>query len=75
MNLSIGNSIVEIARPEGGVKMKLMGVALLLLASFCSAQQAGDFLPSATNVWDADYPRVDSTGRVEIRVKAPMPPK
>ncbi len=53
------------------MKMKLMGVALLLLASFCSAQQAGDFLPSATNVWDAGYPRIDSTGRVEIRIKAP----
>jgi 1,4-alpha-glucan branching enzyme len=51
--------------------MELIGIAMLLLVSFCSAQQAGDFQPSATNVWGAEYPRVDDAGRVEIRVKAP----
>ena len=35
------------------------------------AQEPGNFQPSATNVWGADYPRIDNTGRVEIRVKAP----
>jgi enterochelin esterase family protein len=28
-------------------------------------------VPAETNVWGAEYPRVDSTGRVQIRVKAP----
>lgn len=44
---------------------------LLLFASLSSAQQASNFQPSSTNVWGAEYPRVDETGRVEIRVKAP----
>jgi len=43
----------------------------LLLSSFSYAQAADDFRPSSTNVWGADYPRVDSAGRVQIRVKAP----
>jgi enterochelin esterase-like enzyme len=51
--------------------MKLLAMALLLLASICSAQQSGDFHPSTTNVWGADYPRVDSAGRVQVRIKAP----
>ena len=29
------------------------------------------FVPPSTNVWGADYPQVDNTGRVQIRVKAP----
>ena len=51
--------------------MKCVGMAMILLASLCWAQEHGDFQPSATNVWGADYPRVDSAGRVEVRVKAP----
>lgn len=51
--------------------MKFVGIAIILFASFCWAQDAGDFQPSSTNVWAAQYPRVDSTGRVQIRVKAP----
>ena len=51
--------------------MKLSASVLLLISSFCVAQDASDFLPSDTNVWGAEYPRVDSTGRVQIRVKAP----
>jgi enterochelin esterase-like enzyme len=42
-----------------------------LLVSLCYAQEAGDFQPATTNVWGAEYPRVDSTGRVQLRVKAP----
>ena len=42
-----------------------------LLANLCYAQEAGDFQPATTNVWGAEYPRVDSTGRVQLRVKAP----
>jgi enterochelin esterase family protein len=48
-----------------------MAWALVLGASVCFAQEAGDFKPAETNVWGAQYPRVDGTGKVEIRIKAP----
>jgi enterochelin esterase-like enzyme len=51
-----------------------VGLALVLLpclAALGSAQDAPDFKPASTNVWDAPYPRVDAAGRVEIRLKAP----
>jgi enterochelin esterase-like enzyme len=51
--------------------MRKVGLWLLLLVSPCLAQEPGDFKPAETNVWGAEYPRVDSSGRVEIRVKAP----
>ena len=51
--------------------MMRAGLAFLLFASLCYAQEPGDFQPASTNVWDAQYPRVDSAGRVQIRVKAP----
>jgi enterochelin esterase family protein len=54
--------------------MKRIGLALVLLtgvSALCSAQEAADFRPASTNVWDAQYPRVDSAGRVEVRLKAP----
>ena len=51
--------------------MKPLGWALLLSASVCSAQDSADFRPATTNVWGAEYPRVDGAGRVEIRIKAP----
>lgn len=51
--------------------MRMVGLSLLLGASLGFAQEPGDFKPATTNVWGAEYPRVDSTGRVEIRVKAP----
>ena len=51
--------------------MKHLGVALLLLSSFCSAQTTGGFKPASTNVWGAEYPKVDAAGRVEFRVNAP----
>ena len=51
--------------------MRRFGILVFLLSSFCWAQEPGNFQPSATNVWGADYPRVDNAGRVEIRVKAP----
>jgi enterochelin esterase family protein len=49
----------------------VFALALLSAAPLCSAQQSGDFKPAETNVWGAEYPRVDPAGRVEIRVKAP----
>ncbi len=48
-----------------------LGWALFLVASVASAQGAGDFRPAESNVWGAQYPRVDGTGRVEVRIKAP----
>lgn len=53
--------------------MKQVGfaVAMLLVGSVCSAQQSGGFRPAETNVWGAEYPRVDGSGRVEIRINAP----
>ena len=54
--------------------MKRPGLALVLLpclAALASAQEPADFRPASTNVWDAQYPRVDSKGRVEVRLKAP----
>jgi enterochelin esterase family protein len=51
--------------------MRWFGIWVFLLSSFCWAQEVGNFQPSATNVWGAEYPRVDNAGRVELRVKAP----
>lgn len=51
--------------------MRRLGILLLLMASFCWAQDSSNFQPASTNVWGAEYPRVDQNGRVQIRVKAP----
>jgi len=51
--------------------MQKSAILVLLLSSLCWPQKPPDFQPSATNVWGAEYPRVDDNGRVELRVKAP----
>ncbi len=51
--------------------MKAIAILVLLVGSVCWAQESSDFKPSDTNVWGADYPKVDSTGRVQVRIKAP----
>ena len=51
--------------------MRRFAILVSLSLSFCWAQESGSFQPSTTNVWAAEYPRIDSTGRVQIRVKAP----
>ena len=51
--------------------MKLVGIAVLLAATVCWAQESGDYKPATTNVLDAQYPRVDSALRAQFRVKAP----
>src|SRR5437764_13507270 len=51
--------------------MKHLGSVILLFASLCYAQQSENFHPAETNVWGAEYPGVDNSGRVQIRVKAP----
>jgi enterochelin esterase-like enzyme len=50
--------------------MRQIGMAVLLFAGLCHGQEPADFRPAATNVWGAEYPRVDSAGRVQLRVKA-----
>ena len=50
-------------------------LVFLLLSSFCCVQASDDFQPSSTNVWGAEYPRLDSSGRVQVRVKAPSATK
>src|SRR3954468_13885528 len=44
---------------------------MLLAASLCFGQGAGDFKPATSNVLDAPYPKVDANSRVQIRFKAP----
>ena len=51
--------------------MRLLAIVVLLAASFCFAQEQGDFKPATSNVLDAQYPKVDSNSRVQIRFKAP----
>jgi enterochelin esterase-like enzyme len=51
--------------------MRLIGITILLAASLCYGQEPGDFKPASSNVLDAQYPKVDSNSRVQIRFKAP----
>ena len=51
--------------------MKRLGILMFVFASYCCAQEPDNFRPSTTNVWGAEYPRVDNAGRVQVRVKAP----
>lgn len=55
------------------MKMKLVGILGLLVASACCAQEGnmGNFQPASTNVLDGQYPRVGSDSRVQVRIKAP----
>jgi enterochelin esterase-like enzyme len=46
-------------------------VLLSLLSNISWGQESNDFRPAETNVWGAEYPRVDGAGRVQIRLKAP----
>jgi enterochelin esterase family protein len=51
--------------------MRYLVILACLLSSVCGAQSPADFQPATTNVWGADYPRVDAKGRVQVRIKAP----
>jgi len=53
------------------LKLLWILVFLLFVPLTSLAQGADEFKPSDTNVWGAEYPRVDNAGRVQIRVKAP----
>jgi enterochelin esterase family protein len=54
-----------------GANVRKIAFVLVFLASICGAQESADFQPASTNVWGAEYPRIDSSGRVQIRIKAP----
>ena len=49
---------------------KILWLALLI-AGTCGAQESAQFQAAESNVWGAEYPRVDSTGRVQLRIKGP----
>ncbi len=49
----------------------MMAIVCALAAQLSFAQASGEFRPASTNVWDAQYPRIDDAGRVQVRVKAP----
>jgi hypothetical protein len=50
-----------------------IGIFVLCLLSRISwGQESSDFHPAETNVWGAEYPRVDSAGRV-FASKLPTP--
>lgn len=49
----------------------LAGLCWAVFAELGQAQNTGEFQPATTNVWGAEYPRVDNTGRVLLRIKAP----
>src|SRR5579884_4269669 len=51
--------------------MWLIAILTLVGTRLCLAQASGDFKPATSNVLEAQYPRVDSNSRVEIRLKAP----
>ncbi len=51
--------------------MNKLAIAMGAFAALCCAQTADTFKPASTNVWGAEYPKVDDSGRVQIRVKAP----
>src|SRR5579884_1672320 len=51
--------------------LKRLGMAALLAAGLCWAAESNDYTPAATNVLDAQYPRVNGEGKAEFRLKAP----
>jgi enterochelin esterase family protein len=66
---SLRGSLFLFERREGNLMRSLVCVALLI-AGVCVAQEGGNFKPAETNVWGAEYPRVDAAGRVQLRIKA-----
>jgi enterochelin esterase family protein len=46
-------------------------ITMLLAVGLCWAQESDGFKPASTNVWGAEYPRVDGALRAQFRVKAP----
>ena len=55
--------------------MKQLVIMMVLFASLGYAQQPDDFQPATTNVWGAEYPRVDARGECRFESKRRTPPK
>ena len=54
------------------IRTIVLGVFVTLaVCQFCLAQGTEGFRPASTNVWGAQYPQVDDSGRVLLRIKAP----
>jgi len=53
------------------MKQAAMVVAFLAAATLGRAQEPETYRPAVTNVWGAAYPRLDDSGRAQLRVKAP----
>jgi enterochelin esterase-like enzyme len=53
------------------LRTAIFAFAIALVASVSFAAEPGNFEPATTNVWGAQYPKVDPAGRVQIRIKAP----
>ena len=66
-----GSDTISPDRLIGGIMRRLVALICLMLAPALWVQAADDFHRATTNVWGADYPRVDSQGRVQVRIKAP----
>jgi enterochelin esterase family protein len=49
----------------------ISGLSLAGGSGACWSQESSAFRPAETNVWQAEYPRVDDAGRVQVRIKAP----
>ena len=52
------------------MKKTTIAFAIGLMAALCHADEPGRLVPAETNVGGAEYPRVDGSGRVEVRIKA-----
>lgn len=50
--------------------LKKIFLAVALSAAICQVQ-ADSFNPASTNVMNAEYPQIDTEGRVQVRIKAP----
>lgn len=52
--------------------MKKFALTLMFFAACSFAQDRDTFKPASSNVWDAQYPRVDASGRATFQLKAPQ---
>jgi hypothetical protein len=51
--------------------MKRLAIATFACFRATATHKRRRFQPASTNVWGAEYPRVDASGRAEFRIKAP----
>ena len=51
--------------------MQRLAIAIMFVSSLALTQDLDDFKPATSNALDAQYPRVDNSARVLVRIKAP----